>query len=287
MSDNSNTFDDPRSRELLRQTYNTIWHTRHHDHWGRIIEFTSETFNTIWNTRDYGQLLYLNKLFIKGVLPATRYHRGPLNADSVLLARKLLQIHDYGLFTTDGQGPVHETGHNVKSGLFWEDQQKPYIIFYVTRFTPEVATLLRTLMSNPKLVCIIGSVKEQTYYSNTLQRSYNVTRGRESTISADAVQSQPWELYTNLHSNAEVYNVHLSPPLLQEITEYEVHLAGLEYADNSNTEGVVDVEQALLDAIQASGMSPKYANATYPEADAMLQEFNQNRGSLTYFASAQ
>jgi len=254
MSNNSNTIDDPRTQGFMRQTFNTIWYTR-----------------------DYGQLLYLNKLFIKGLLPATPYHLGPLHDDSVPLVQKLLRIHDYGLFTTDGQGALHKTGHNAKSSEFYEIQQKPYISFYVTYNTPEAVTLLRTLMSNPALVCVIGSVKERTYYSNTLQRRYNVTRERGSTVSADAVQSQPWGLFTNLHSNAEVYKlneVEVCPTLLQVITEYQVHLAGLEYADNNNNnEGLVDVEQALLDAIQASGMSPKYANATFPEADAMLQQF--------------
>lgn len=58
----------------------------------------------------WSEVLDLNRAFIRDETRATTYHSGPLLPDSAKLQTNLLNLHDYGLLTVDGQGPLDDRG---------------------------------------------------------------------------------------------------------------------------------------------------------------------------------
>ena len=90
----------------------------------------------------YEDLLRINSKFIRGELENTPYCCGPLESDSILLRDKLLEMHKYLMFTTNGQGGLLIHGHFIsdtwtnregKSCGNWycDSEQKGYVDFYM------------------------------------------------------------------------------------------------------------------------------------------------------------
>lgn len=112
-----------------------------------------EQANQAWNeAKTWDDAIELNRAFIRGETRATLYHAGPLAADSVLLQDDLLRMHDYGLLTDNGQGPVDDEFHNARDCYQYHKQQRPYCDFLVQQ-QEGLDEFLTRLMRHPELVC--------------------------------------------------------------------------------------------------------------------------------------
>lgn len=134
--------------------------------------------NTLWLTQDYSELLYLNKLFLRGLLPGTLYNFRALFDDSLPLVDKLLQLRDYRISTHGGKRSFKYIAYNDSLYDWPEVQQRPHLSFAITEHTSRAVDILDKLLRHLHIVCIVGNVREQVYFSNTLaRRTMSLVRG--------------------------------------------------------------------------------------------------------------
>ena len=91
-------------------------------------------FNDTYDT--YEEILQINTDFIKGILKISPYHNGPLEIDSQTVKDKLIKMHEYGLFTYDGQAGKAGCKYleNTKTGPPMNYQQRSYSNFVVPMY---------------------------------------------------------------------------------------------------------------------------------------------------------
>lgn len=106
-----------------------------------------EKMTRIWgNIKTWEDLLTTNVRFIRGELIQTPYHFGPLLEDSQLLANELISLHNYGIFSVDGQGPDIELS------------QRPYIDFYIQN-TKLNMKFINEIAKDPNLITVSMDMK--------------------------------------------------------------------------------------------------------------------------------
>lgn len=151
----------------------------------------------LWkNAQTWDEIIDLNRMFLRGMLPGTPYHNGALNPDSAAVSQELLLMHDYGFFTHNGQGFSHERGFHA--GKFYEILQKPYVEFVIPKQLIK-RNFIERLRSDENLVVEIidpapnGFCVRSPWFG--LNDWYNVTVDRSADTEQD-LQNAPWEFST-------------------------------------------------------------------------------------------
>lgn len=210
---------------------------------------------------NFSELIKTNILFIKGILKTSPYHQGPLDVDSVPLIDKLVLLHKYGLFTTEGQSAscIHKT-YIPKTKKYVNIEQKPYLCFLMRNNNTNWHFIHKHLFHNNLLV-VMGTdlTKQGHYFHNITDSKYNVTR-EQTDENKEQLQSNPWRMYTNFHPNYPANDIidmmsgdenkyhNLIPIYTQCIY---VSVAMKEYCKG-------DLEQLILDECKNAGLKMCY-----------------------------
>ena len=159
------------------------------------------------------ELFYCNKEFIKNNLTESFYHYGRLAIDSRPLANNLLELHDRGVFTYDGQGSVmiYDKWINNKwtnfdgkkcGRWFTSIEQKPYLDCiikkkYANNLLKYLEKINKDLLDD-KIKYIICGEKETV--TNIDEIIYNITRSK-TYKKLSQKNTAEWYYGTNLHKN--------------------------------------------------------------------------------------
>ena len=159
------------------------------------------------------ELFYCNKEFIKNNLTESFYHLGSLHIDSLPLVNNLLELHDKGVFTYEGQGSlmIYDKWTNKKwAGVdgtkcgkwFYSIEQKPYLRCIIEKkHTNDLVKYLEIInkdLLDDKINYIIRNLNIKL--TNIQEEKYNVTRSKNyGKLSQKA--NIDWDYYTNLWQN--------------------------------------------------------------------------------------
>ena len=165
----------------------------------------------VWeNVETMEELFYCNKEYIKNNLSESFYNYGKLAIDSLPLANYLLELHDKGVFTFDGQGSLinydkwidkewinHE---GEKCGKwFYSVEQKPYLMCIIKKkIVDELLKYLQNINNNilnDKINYIM--IGDNIKFTNIKKMKYNVTRTKTYKKMSDKNTSE-WQYGTNL-----------------------------------------------------------------------------------------
>src|SRR5690606_27389246 len=82
-----------------------------------------------WNNlKTYDDVLRMNIKYLKGIINYTPYHLGPLDDSHKYLADNLITLHEYRIYTDNGQAPLKE--YNIPYDDFknlYSMEQKSYL----------------------------------------------------------------------------------------------------------------------------------------------------------------
>lgn len=162
---------------------------------GLLTRHQYQQIKSAWrNAKTWHDILDLNRSFLRGDSPGTVYHLSPLLMDSKLLEKQLLELHDYGFLTVNGQGPADYRGYNDRSGLYYHIKQRPYLIFAAPRdSTP--SSFLRLLIRDPRLFCTIINLDTGNVCSNQVdgdgREVVTIEKGAKNEKDLEAVPWQP------------------------------------------------------------------------------------------------
>jgi hypothetical protein len=168
-----------------------------------------------YSVSTFRDLLELGAEYIIGRLSKTPNYPKPLTAISPSLKEKLLLLHKYGLYTTDGQesysyydfyGPSNVVKERDEYGNEWVDEeQRGYLTFYIDlEENSEFGDLLFQQIRKSGLYYTYYNFKNNETITNIHNKvndfyAINVTRMRSSKTK-DGLQSSSWDEYTNIHS---------------------------------------------------------------------------------------
>jgi hypothetical protein len=105
----------------------------------------------IWrNIKTLEEFFYCNKEFIKGNIYGSCYHLGPLCEDSLPLVPDLIQLHDKGFLTTDGQGSLLTYDKYIpKMNYFLSAEQRPYLEGFIkNKYIDDILKYINDFNSN-------------------------------------------------------------------------------------------------------------------------------------------
>jgi hypothetical protein len=156
----------------------------------------------------FSDLIALNKEFVKGLLPMTPYHFGPLETTDKKFIAKLLKLHEYGLLTTNGQDSGCEYGQYVKEGVsdvmgkqayYFDEERRAYIDFHVdlleNNFLAE--SLLQQIVNSGLIYTIYNFHTKVTTSNIPKTEKYNLTKGRAS-LTKETLKETKWDYSTNM-----------------------------------------------------------------------------------------
>lgn len=155
------------------------------------INLATKLFN---EAKTYTGVLRLNTLFIKGTLKATPYHGGPLEIDSQKLINDLIQLHEYGLLTHNGQAGWHGCALRSDPSEWFATIQKPFLTFLMPK-SSFATRLMNVLKTNPKLILrVIDGAGPRVVYSSQTD-PYLLTRYKVAP-NLMAIEKEAWTDYT-------------------------------------------------------------------------------------------
>lgn len=119
----------------------------------------------LWaDASSWSQIVFLNYLFIQGVLHSTPYHSGPLFAESEGLTAGFKRLHSYGIFTKESQPYSHEHFVNFPHapGRIAECKQRLCLCFSIPTSHPllprrKVEALMQGLFNHREIYATITS----------------------------------------------------------------------------------------------------------------------------------
>ena len=202
------------------------------------------------DAKSFKDLIVLNKEFINGKLDQTPYHGGPLEHGDDELKRKLVQLHDYGLLTVDGQDATCKYGYctttafyshknRSKQTYYIDMEQRPYLSFYMDLVENEsLANSLLQQIQASDLMFVMDNIATNDHVTNLKKGShYCVTRYRYG-LDKTALHTQKWFMSTSVPENVLQYYWGDAAPILEKTMYFDVAMR--EY-------GKGDLESILLD----------------------------------------
>ena len=175
-----------------------------------IKDYGTNNPQLVWSkVKTLDELFYCNKEFIKDNLNESFYHYGSLALDSKPLIKNLLNLHDKGVFTYDGQGSlvsyddwienewIDEKGN--KCGKWYISiEQKPYLDCYLKKeYMNDLIKyfeLINTKNPKDKINYIIRS--KNIKKTNIEDEGCNLTRTKKYKNLSEKDKSE-WLNYTN------------------------------------------------------------------------------------------
>lgn len=229
----------------------------------KMIETKEEGDDPRWYTATtFSELIALNKEFIQGKLKTTPYHGGPLETDDKEFIGKLLQLHDYGLLSDNGQDTVCTYGGYTKEGVtstmgkhkpayYWDEERRGYLVFFVDLLENGIlAESLVNQIINSNLVYSIYNFHTKEHTTNIKGEKFNLTRNRAA-LTKEALQKTKWRYHTNIPAILKPTHLlwNIENPILEHSIHFDVVLP--EY-------GKGDLESMLIDMCKTVQNVKKY-----------------------------
>jgi hypothetical protein len=220
----------------------------------------------------YPELCEANIRFLKGELPMTPYHLGPIDEETVPLVKKLVEINRRGFLTVNGQPALRkitflpkvggDLGHRYPNGAWYCLEQRPYLEGYLPKIYVDAFRVW--MESKPGYVYNIYEFHvcprnfldklfnrplqfDAPFLEGTtpLSRRYNVTREQLHT-SRKQLQDAPFDFYTNIPRDEAWYDFYAYPNLTTFLVPDTVKLVimGTEYDKG-------DIEKLMLQFLKA------------------------------------
>ena len=143
--------------------------------------------------RTYADLLAANAAFLRGELPYTPYHLGPLDAETHPLREALLTLHARGFLSVCGQ-PATADQRSFVEGYLPIEWVAPWIRYYETHLQTEfVCTLYAFQHRSTSSCCLWGEtdpIRTVRTYNTFPRKNYVVSKGTTS-IPADVYPPHP------------------------------------------------------------------------------------------------
>jgi hypothetical protein len=150
-----------------------------------------EVWINVWSMEE---LFHCNKEYIKNNLTESFYSFGELAPDSKLLMNDLVELHDYGVFTCNGQGAIMNE----------YTQQRPYLDCFVKNEHNEklIEYLNNIKIKGERIYYIISTFKSGKFITNMPYTIHNLTRIKKD-------KNDEWECPTNKELNRGDFGIFL------------------------------------------------------------------------------
>ena len=184
---------------------------------------------------NYAELLQLGAEYIMGKLTTTATYPYSFNLNPTELRQKMMQLHEYGLYITEGQEPsltcnfcpglvTNYAIRNTVGEVYIDEEKRGYVSFFVD------------LKENAKLA---QSLRQQLKYSDLYYTCYNfktckTTTNIDETIGVtrqrynkdqSKVFTSPWDICSSIKSiiPVERFLIHAYSPEVENILEETMH----------------------------------------------------------------
>jgi hypothetical protein len=169
---------------------------------------SEDDYLQIWKKiKTIEELFYCNKEFIKGNIYGSCYHLGPLHEDSLALVLDLIQLHDNGFLTVNGQGPllIYDS-HKTNKNFFVSIEQRPYLEGYIeNKYIEDILKYILNFNSNMTEDKIFYRIYTKDKTITNIDKIHNVTR-EKSYHTIEQKNDMIWETPTNLHTDYNLYD---------------------------------------------------------------------------------
>jgi hypothetical protein len=200
------------------------------------------------SVKSFRDLIDINIKFLKGEIKQTYYHLGPVDPETVPLLAKLVEINNYGFYSTNGQpglfnihyvipeyNDLGELNPNYEPNKFADIRQKSYITGLM--ITSEADKLKEFIIKNYPEYNIIVQDFDNFYSTISLDiMDYPLTDERD-------YSEGEWEHYTNLPNTHEPNSLVQLEIFKDRIPEYnnlsDVTISAKEWGPDYSVEDVL------------------------------------------------
>jgi len=239
---------------------------------------TEGTPAQIWASPEtYGEVLALNRLFIKGKISGSPYYGGSVD-EIESLKEKWLRMHDFGflILTYDGYASA---GQADSDGEF---ESRSIVCFLLPSRDSDITDqsrelFRRKLIEHEKVLAIVRTAEKQES-SREVERCIETGRFRKTS-------SDPWEFRGQIINPVDCYEAvgffdECNCRPVPESNPWDITVATREFnADFS-------LEELVIDLAKESGMKPVYAEELQPE-EAVKLVLNWRAGGQDLISYAQ
>jgi hypothetical protein len=147
------------------------------------------------------ELLEYNKSFLRGEINATFYHGAPLWHDQV--PEELIKLHDLGVFTLDGQGPI--------SSICWNRERKESVFLqqraYLSGFMPIelVQKFVCHAKEDPKVVIQVHKISDNKLLYESPEITAALTNPGYDVVTRQKIAKTHAELDEKTWDNVSAY----------------------------------------------------------------------------------
>jgi hypothetical protein len=206
--------------------------------------------------RVFTALLRLNVEFVLSKITRTPYYSGPITFSSSKFINKLLELHEYGCLTNDGQEPLcsyeeYVPGKKGRKGFYVDEEQRGYLSFYLNignELDNLFAQNLLKLLADSKLIYTSYNFITKEFITNLKpeEKLFNLTRERVGDTIEELKEAE-WEHPTNMQRTFNANNLLWGPPYNKILNKtLFIHIALPEYCKG-------DLESELISLCKAAG----------------------------------
>jgi len=205
---------------------------------GTLIEtYGKSDPHKVWSQIDnLDDLFIANIEFIKGNMSESFYHYGELAPDSIPLIENLVKLHNHGVFTVNGQGPLDKETNKLHI------QQKPYLDCFISmKYVNSLIKYLEKLSFDDDSVYFIITTKDKIII-HIPDDFYCVTREKLATCNKWAYPTNLQTIY-NHYENTLIFEMYKNTLIYNNIINNYFNLR----ITTENFNSSISLEKVLLD----------------------------------------